>query len=130
MFRTAAFILCMFLCGIANAQATNGEDIVYELKGKIVSDINLPPHCGVLAFSYVIEFEVVEVSGLPHSNVIPVIVPCPEFYGENFFIKNESYTLKIADEDQVSYNWGIVGQHLLDKYHLEKDFYLVSAEKL
>lgn len=114
---TSSFILVFG--GIAAAQS--------EFTGKIVSDIELPPACGIFAFAYVIEIEVIDSPNFPHSNTVPIIIPCPEFYGEGYFVNGQTYRFKVSDENSAEFEWSIVGEAVLQKHRLEKRLYMINS---
>lgn len=101
------------------------------MKGKLIGEISLPPYCGTKAWGVVAEFEIMEFSDKNYtSEIIAVIFTCPEFYGKGFFKVGDLYQMNVADENQASFGWTILNKSLLDKYGLEKELYVIEAEKV
>lgn len=102
----------------------------FQLKGKIINQIALTPHCGTIAWGTVIEFQIIEFSDTNYKcDSIGVIFTCPEFYKDNFFEIGATYTLIVADENQASFGWLIPNDSILDKYKLKKKLWVVKADK-
>jgi hypothetical protein len=102
----------------------------FKLKGKIINEVSLTPGCGTIAWGAVIEFDIIEFSDSDYkSNVIGVIVTCPEFYKANFFQVGQTYTIILADENQADFGWTIPNASTLDKYKLKKRLWVVKADR-
>jgi hypothetical protein len=102
----------------------------FKLKGKINNEVSLTPGCGTIAWGTVIELEIIEFSDSDYkSNVIGVIVTCPEFYKANFFQVGQTYTITLADENQADFDWAIPNEATLDKYKLKKQLWVIKADR-
>ncbi|KPH12881.1 hypothetical protein [Chryseobacterium sp. ERMR1:04] len=124
---TLAFIL---ISSAYSSQRTRIKGNKYEITGKLINNVSLPPNCGYFAFATVMEFEIISTTMKNyHDKVIPVIVRCPEFYGENFFKSDNIYNLKIADKKQADFSWTVSNINIARKYNLEKDLWVTNAEK-
>lgn len=118
-----------FSCAFAQEDDAKGNQ--FELKGKLIGEISLPPGCGVMAFGMVVEFEILEFSDENYtSENIAVIFTCPEFYDDEFFRVGDKYQVTIADENQASFGWTIPNISVLDKYQYKYHLYVIDAEKL
>jgi hypothetical protein len=91
---------------------------IYQLKGKLVcekGDCNLPPHCGYIAFAKAFKLEVINTTYETTSKNIICIVPCPEFYGQVFFVHNRIYDIEITTE-----NTHIISYSVMNDFSEEK----------
>ncbi|MFP3593706.1 hypothetical protein [Chryseobacterium sp. SIMBA_038] len=131
MKTTHIFILAFILISSDySSQRTRIKGNKYEITGKLVNNVSLTPNCGYIAFATVMEFEIISTTMKNyHDKVIPVIVSCPESYGENFFKLNSIYNLKIADKKQTSFGWTVPNINIAKKYNLEKDLWVTNVEK-
>ncbi|MFZ4932114.1 hypothetical protein [Chryseobacterium sp. Mn2064] len=102
----------------------------YEITGKIINEVILSPGCGYLAQATVIEFEIINsnLKNYPDKN-IPIIIQCPEFYGDCFFEKNKTYTLHVMDKSGTDFGWTITNLSVQKKYNLEKKLWTISIKK-
>ena len=88
----------------------------FELKGKIINEISLTPHCGFNAFGTVIEFEIIEFSDPNYKlESIGVIFTCPESYEKGFFEIGKTYSINITDQKQGDFEWTIPNESVLNK---------------
>ena len=123
-------VFILILTG-ANAQTDSIKGNQFQLKGKIINEIYLTPGCGVFAWGTVIEFEIIEFSKPGYSkSSVGIIVTCPEFLGESFFENGKVYHLTVADENQATFDWVIPNEERLEKYGLEKNLWMIDAEKI
>lgn len=130
MKKTLAILLFTFIAAISFAQTDSIRGKQFQLKGKIINHIQLTPHCGVVAWGTVIEFQIISFSDTSYKNdSIGVIFTCPEFYKNNFFEIGATYTLKVADENQANFGWAIPNESLLSKYNLKKKLWVMKADK-
>lgn len=114
--------------GFGQSDTTQGNQ--FELKGVIVNDVSLTPHCGTIAWGTVIEFEIIQFTDTSYSlDSIGIIAACPEFYGDNFFEVGKEFKLVVVDENQADFGWTIHNESILSKYGLKKKLWLVSVEK-
>lgn len=102
----------------------------YQLRGKMIHEVVLPPPCGVLASAVVIELEIIEFSneGYPIDSV-PVIFTCPDFKGEGYFEVGSIYQLTVTDSNTAGFGWGIYNKYILENYPLEKRLWVDKAVK-
>lgn len=103
----------------------------FQLTGKIIEKVQLTPPCGTIAWGTVIEFAVIELTGMSYYNKrIGIIVTCPEFYKDNFFEKGKMYHVVFSDKNQAGFEWLIPNKGLLKKNALSFDPYAVSINKI
>lgn len=103
----------------------------FELTGTIINTVSLPPQCGTVAWGTVVEFEIIKFSDSEYkSETIPLIVTCPESYKDNFFQVGHSYKITAADENQADFGWSIPNESILKEYKLDKNLWVVGAEKI
>lgn len=120
----------ILLTSVTFAQTDSIRGRQFQLKGKLINEISLPPHCGTIAFATVIEFEIIEFSDSDYkSNTVGVIFTCPEFYKDNFFQVGATYIMTVADENQADFGWAILNESKLEKYKLNKKLWVVKAAK-
>jgi hypothetical protein len=128
MKKIIGILILVFWTSIGIAQTDSVRGKTYELKGQIINEVSLSPHCGTIAWGTVIEFKIIEFSNPNYkSDSIGIIVTCPEFYNENFFEVGKVYTLVIADKNQASFEWVIPNKSLLDKYQLYENLWVIEA---
>lgn len=131
MLRKIVPFVLIFLCSIVIAQTDSIRGNQFELKGRIINDIYLSPHCGIFAWGTVIEFEIIEFSDLDYErNSIGVVFTCPEFYENGFFDIGKIYNIKIADENQSDFLYIIPNDSKLAKYQLNKTLWVITADKI
>ena len=120
----------MFFSVIGFGQTDSIRGDKFELKGKIINEISLTPHCGYIAFGTVIEFQILEFSDSSYKqDSIGVIFTCPEFYKDGFFEVGKTYSITIADENQADFGWTILNESILSKYKLDKKLWVINADK-
>ena len=120
----------IFVTAIGFAQTDSIRGNQFELKGKIIKEISLTPHCGIVAWGTVIEFEIIEFSNSNYIlDSICVIFTCPEFYDDGFFEVGKTYTITVADENQADFGWSIPNESILTKYKLDKRLWVIKADK-
>ena len=130
MKRTIAILTLMFFSVIGFGQTDSIRGDNFELKGKIINEISLTPHCGYIAFGTVIEFQILEFSDSSYKqDSIGVIFTCPEFYKDGFFEVGKTYSITIADENQADFGWTILNESILSKYKLDKKLWVINADK-
>lgn len=106
------------------------ENEKYKLTGKIVSDISLPPDCVYIPYATLIEFEIINSNIKNYTDKkVPIIIKCPEFYGDHFFEKDKIYTLSLIDKSQTDFGWTITNLNLEKKYNLDKRLWAISIKK-
>lgn len=120
----------IFLTANVFAQTDTIRGNQFELKGKIINEISLTPHCGTIAWGTVIEFEIIEFSDSNYKlDSIGVIFTCPEFYDDGFFEVGKTYTITVADENQADFGWTVPNESILTKYKLDKKLWVIKADK-
>ncbi|MEM6264919.1 MAG: hypothetical protein AAGI38_20575 [Bacteroidota bacterium] len=125
-----ATIILIVLASFATAQTDSIRGNQFTLEGEIINGIWRPPGCGTTAWGMVVEFSIREFSDSTYTlDSIPVIFTCPGFYGEGFFKVGEIYSLTLADENQANFGWVILNKFVLEKYTLEKQLWVIEAEK-
>lgn len=103
----------------------------FSLIGKITKKIQLAPACGFIAFGTVVEFEVIDITGMDYVNKsIGIIITCPEMYGADFFKKGKKYQVVFSNENQTDIGWAIPNKHLLKTNHLMFEPYAITIKKL
>ena len=121
--------LTIIVFGYAQTDSIKGNQ--YELKGKMITKVHKPFACGVVAWGYVWEFEIIEFSDSKYKNdSIGVIFTCPHLYGDGFFEIGKTYNLVLADKNQANFEWTIPNKLLLDKYELEQKLWVINAKKI
>ncbi|NQY74107.1 MAG: hypothetical protein HRT90_05025 [Candidatus Margulisbacteria bacterium] len=130
MKRLISILTLIFMTAIGFAQTDSIRGNQFELKGKIINEISLTPHCGHIAFGTVIELEIIEFSDSNYKlDSIGVIFTCPEFFEDEFFEVGKSYTITVADENQADFGWSIPNESILTKYKLSKKLWVIKAVK-
>lgn len=124
-------ITCMAVLGLLLSFSPKKiENQKYKLTGKVVNDISLPPDCGYIAYATVIEFEIINSNIKNYTDTkIPIIVKCPESYGNHFFEKDKIYTLSLIDKSQTDFGWTITNLNVEKKYNLDKKLWAISIKK-
>ncbi|WP_420572965.1 hypothetical protein [Kordia sp.] len=116
------------MAGFGQVGSVRGNQ--FELKGKIINKISETPHCGIIAWGTVIEFEIIKFSDTTYKrDSIGVIFTCPEFYKDGFFEVGKIYTMIIADENQADFGWTIPNESILTKYKLDKKLWVIKVDK-
>ncbi|WEK69795.1 MAG: hypothetical protein P0Y62_18545 [Candidatus Chryseobacterium colombiense] len=114
---------------LAFAQNKKIQGNEYEMTGKIINNVSLPPGCGYIAFGIIIEFEIIDTNFKNYTNnQIPIIITCPETYGKDFLKKNKTYKLIFSDKQQNDFGWTISNLGILEKYALKKQFWLITIK--
>jgi hypothetical protein len=125
-------ILVFLLIGFSSYSQT--DSIVgkkFQLTGRIIEKVQMTPHCGIIAWGTVIEFQIIDLVGLTYPNKnIGVIVTCPEFYKDNFFERGKTYQVVFSDKNQAGFGWTIPNKELLSKNSIPFEPYVVSIKKL
>lgn len=130
--RNLLILLALTLAALTGtAQTDTIKGTTFQLKGTIAGEVFLPAHCGIFAMALVVEFGDIAFSDPAYkADQIAVIFSCPEFYGEGFFEKGKTYTMTLADENPAEFGWMITNGHLLKKYPLPKDLWVIEAKKI
>lgn len=130
MKRIVTILILMFFFVIVFGQSDSIRGNQFELKGKIINEISLTPHCGYIAFGTVIEFEIIEFSAPNYLlDSIGVIFTCPDFFEDGFFEVGKTYIITVADENQADFGWSIPNESILTKYKLDKNLWVIKADK-
>jgi hypothetical protein len=130
MKRIITILTLIFISAIGFGQTDSIRGNQFELKGKIINEISLTPHCGTFAWGTVIEFEIIEFSDSNYKlDSIGVVFTCPEFYEDGFFEVGKTYTITVADENQADFGWTIPNESILVKYNLAKKLWVIKADK-
>ena len=128
--HTPVLWLMLICSSVAVGQTDTTRSDQFELTGEIIGTISLPPHCGYFSFAVAIEFRIVDfsISDLP-SETIGLIVPCPEFYGDNFFVVGTSYQLLVTQNEKPYEDFLIWNSSIVSKYALARNFWVEDAKK-
>jgi hypothetical protein len=103
----------------------------FRLRGKIIEKVQLTPHCGDIAWATVLEFDVIKLEGMEKPvKRIGIIVPCPEFYIDNFFQEGKTYEVVFSDKNDAPFGWLIPNKDVLKKYNLPFEPYAISIKKV
>ncbi len=130
MKRVIIILILMFMSMAGFGQVGSVRGNQFELKGKIINKISETPHCGIIAWGTVIEFEIIKFSDTTYKrDSIGVIFTCPEFYKDGFFEVGKIYTMIIADENQADFGWTIPNESILTKYKLDKKLWVIKVDK-
>lgn len=97
----------LFFGLVLNAQTDSINGKEYILKGKLVNGFDgLTPLCGILAWSTVVEFEIIEFSDSKYSQkLIPVIFTCPNSSFTNQFVEGKTYELVLKENFLNESDW-------------------------
>lgn len=122
-------IVFILLCTVT-FQAQNKDE--YILEGQQISNLYDGAGCGYLKLATIVEFKIINFSDTNYKNTeIGIIIPCTEFYGENFFKKGKTYILKIKIEKEknTSKEFDYVVQNIqtLEKYNDNNKYWAISA---
>ena|SRR6218665_103216 len=131
------YILLIFIlfCTVTlQAQNSSENSKEYILKGKTISDLDKGADCGYFKFATVVEFKIIDFSDKTYkNNRVAIAVPCPEFYGNNFFKKGITYILKvkILDENtnKKDFDYSVQNMKTLEKYNNDKIYWPISINK-
>lgn len=130
MKRRITILTLLFISVIGFGQTDSIRGNQFELKGKIINEILLTPHCGVFAWGTVIEFEIIEYSDSNYRlESIGVVIPCPEFYEDGFLEVGKTYEITVADENQADFDFIIPNESILTKYKFDKMLWVIKADK-
>ncbi len=130
MKKTILILTLVIKSAIGFTQTDSNSGNKFELKGKIINEISLPPGCGYNVWGTVIEFEIITFSKPEYkSDTIGVVFTCPESYGDNFFQVGKTYIINVIENNQSNFNWNIPNESILKKYELEKKLIVYKAEK-
>lgn len=130
MKKSSTIILSLLIGLAAYSQTDSIRGKQFQLIGKIKDKVLMPPHCGTIAWGTVVEFEVVNLTGMNYSKTrIGIIVTCPEFYKEEFFEKDKMYQVVFSDKNQANFEWAIPNKDSLRKNGLSFDPYAISLKK-
>jgi hypothetical protein len=115
---------------IANSQTDSIRGKQFQLTGRIIATVQLTPHCGILAWGTVVEFEVVELVGMSYLNKnLGIIITCPEFYKDISFEKGKTYQIVFSDKNQADFGWTIPNREVLKKNGLSFEPFAISIKK-
>ena len=131
MKQTFIILISLIIGFTAYSQTDSVRGKQFRLTGKAVKKVQLTPHCGIIAWGTVIEFEVIEVVGMTYPNKrIGIIITCPEFYKDKFFEKGKTYQVIFSDKNQADFGWVIPNKDILKKNSLSFDPYAVEVKKM
>lgn len=83
-----------------------------------------------IAYATIIEFEIINSNLKNYTDKkIPIIVKCPELYGNHFFEKDKIYTLSLINKSQTDFGWTIPNLSIEKKYMLNKKLWATSIKK-
>lgn len=123
--------LFSIFCLNAYSQTNAVRGKQFHVTGKIIEDVQMTPGCGYVAWGTVLEFEVLDLTGINYpSKTIGVIITCPGFYENNFLEKGKTYQLLCSDENQADFGWLIPNKGLLKKNSFSLEPYVITVEKL
>jgi hypothetical protein len=119
----------MYSFGFSQSDSIRGNQ--FYLTGKIAEKVQLTPHCGIIAWGTVIEFEVTELVGINYPRkTIGIIITCPEFYKNDYFEIGKTYQVVFSDRNQADFEWTIPNRDLLKKNNLSFYSYAIEIKKL
>ena len=126
---TIVISLIIGLAAYSQTDSISGRQ--FQLIGRIIEKVQLTPHCGIMAWGTVLEFQVINLVGMNYlSKKIGIIITCPEFYQDNFFQKGKTYQVVFSDQNQAGFEWTIPNKDLLKKYGLPFEPYAISVKKI
>lgn len=124
-------LLFLFFAPMVVFGQDSAEGNQYQLKGNIIRTVRKAPHCGVMAWATVVEFEIITYSDSSYTkDSIGVIVRCPEFYKKGFFVVGDTYQVSLIDQNTANFSWSMLNEASLDKYDLKKPLYVTSIERV
>ena len=112
--RFFAFLLILiFSLQSKTQQLENQDTIIHDIKVKLIKPESPPPDCGIFAWALAQKFEILEsnFSVLETGFKIVLIQPCPEFLGNNFFIKGRIYEVKIAYISEAPFYYTVINNY-------------------
>jgi len=127
-------LLFVFLWSLSSntvsAQEITSKQNEYFLTGKLKKQYIPSSPCGFEKFNYVFQFKIVDFNFHNYSkNCISIVIPCPETYGEDFFVKGKTYQLKLVYIDIKELSGLIFDEKFLKKNKLEKVFFVSSIKE-
>lgn len=103
----------------------------YVLIGKCIDSLSTSADCGIFAIATVLELEIETYSDSTYTEkCIAVIVPCSEFYGEQFFKKGSRYKIEISTVNTSEFGWIILNKEVLKRYPLAGELWVLNAKAL
>jgi hypothetical protein len=99
-------------------QLKNGNS--YECVLAVPDTNNL--HCGILEVAVAMKFHL----GAGDS-VLAIVIPCPELYGNNFFLKDQAYRVTLTADSSVCKNCTVINHY--EKLKLPT-YYAINIEKI
>ncbi len=99
-------------------QLKNGE--IYECVLVDANTNNL--HCGILEVAVAMKFHMEAGNGR-----LVIVIPCPEFYGKNFFLKNLAYKVTVTTDSGFCKNCTVINQYKKLKL---PTYYAMHIEKI
>jgi hypothetical protein len=124
-------VFCLFVACDHSTQTDTIRERQFQLKGRIIGEVELTAGCGFVAFGTVIEFDVIKLQGMRYqNNHIGIIITCPRDYDEGFFEKGKTYQIVFSDKNQANFEWIIVNKDLLKKNGLSFDPYAIEVKKM
>ena len=124
-------LLYLFVACDHDIQTDTVRGRQFQLKGRIVGEVELTAGCGIFAFATVLEFEVIKLKGMTYPNeYIGIVVTCPGDYDKNFFEKGKTYQVVFSDKNQADFDWLISNKQRLEKNGLLFDPYAIEVKKM
>ena len=111
------FIPIVFLITSVYSQLPEVPDTTtYTIKAKLLKAEGHPPHCGVIAWALAQKFEIIESDfDIPKPKFQCLLIQtCPEFLGENYFVKNKIYNLKVTKKSMTPFSYTVINPYEKD----------------
>lgn len=126
-------LLLFFLCWMISSQGQNSSknNDQFTLEGKAISNLDIGADCGYFKLATVVEFQIINFSDKAYkNNRVGVVVPCPEFYGSNFFKKGATYILKVKilneKTSKKDFDYTVQNMKTLEKYKNDNIYWPIS----
>ncbi len=88
------------------------DALKYWFTGRLIEKVPFTPGCGKIAWAVVHKYEVINTTYQDYPNkYVLVIQPCPEFNGEKFFIKNQTYRIYASTNSGVTFSHVVSNQY-------------------
>lgn len=91
-------------------QAASQADTTYTMTVKLVKVEYPPAHCGIFAWALTQKFQIIKSDFSLMKPGYPVLLnqPCPEFLGEGFFLKDQTYKVVVATTNNAPFGYTVV----------------------
>jgi hypothetical protein len=99
-------------------QLKNGKSYECVLVDPVTNSVK----CGILKVAVAMEFHLGAGDG-----VLAIVIPCPDFYGNNFFIKDQTYKVTLTSDSDFCKDCTLINRYKKLKL---PTYYAINIEKL